>query len=139
MRAISILLIAFAALAGGCTTPVYTTSYATPEPAVATTPSMTVARSDLDVSRKQLKGLEDRLGRTSSPAEGEVLRGEIEALKKRIEELEEQIGQAPSQVSPAAYQVTPARSYGASPVYTGPRGGRYTIGPSGKKSYIRRK
>ncbi len=138
MKTIPVLLIAFASLAGGCAAPVSRTSYYTPEPAAAAGPSVTVLRADLDVSRKQLQGLQDRLGRTYSPTEGEILRAEIDALKKRIEELEAQLAQEPSQISPS-YQATPGRNYGTSPVYTGPRGGRYTITPSGKKSYIRRK
>jgi hypothetical protein len=62
------------------------------------------------------------------------LADEVEALEKRLEEVEKRIAEAEGRM----YEPTSSVG-GSGTVYTGPRGGRYTISPSGKKVYQRRK
>ena len=119
-----------------------------PPRAIAPTVSSAPARdwriteSDLKMSRMQRKMLQDRLGVTRSPDEGASIREELARLDARIDELEGELAGRPAVDSTATTPPsvgTGSGYYGSSPVYTGPRGGRYTITPSGKKSYIKRK
>lgn len=67
-------------------------------------------------------------------AEIDQLKDEISALEIRLTDVERKIAALEPAVS------SPATAYtGSGTVHTGPRGGRYTIGPSGNKNYIRRK
>lgn len=67
-------------------------------------------------------------------SEIDQLKDEIAALEIRLADVERKIAASESAVPSAATGYT-----GSGAVHTGPRGGRYTIGPSGNKNYIRRK
>ena len=100
--------------------------------------------SDLDMTKRQLKLLQDRPAITRSPIEEQRTRAEIVQLEARIDELELKLAEMPALDRSGAEPMSSVgagtgASYIGSPVYTGPRGGRYKISPSGKKQYIRRK
>lgn len=86
---------------------------------------------DLNTARARLAGKRQALQDASDSAEIARLEDEIADLEQRIAELERQLAQ------PTA--TTTSGGYSPGPVYTGPRGGKYTISPSGKKQYIKRK
>ena len=99
-------------------------------------------------------GVRAKISYLREQREHATLQEEIARLEREIEELEarlialEQEDAAAEQARAAIAASVPTGagvgqssrgSLGTGPVYTGPRGGRYTITPSGKKSYIRRK
>lgn len=125
-------------LLAGCAAPPPPQPVYLPESAYVQSGERTRTSADLDMTQRQMKLLQDRLGVTWSPTEGATIRAEIERLKARVDELELALAGMPA-VERSNATTQPASSYGASPVYTGPRGGRYTISPSGNKQYIRRR
>jgi TolA-binding protein len=86
--------------------------------------SLANARSERDARRRQLSEskLQDEIDR---------LNKEIRELELRISELEWQVEDAERKERAAATSSSPS----SSGCFTGPRGGRYTITPSGKKNY----
>lgn len=131
-----ILATSLLALLVGCAAPVSTvTSYSSDQP------GQTARRSDASELRTKLNGLYEQRKLASLQAEMDRLDKEIAELKARLDALEAAIAEAETRqvTTPAVAPSGSGYRAGSGPVYTGPRGGQYTITPSGNKSYIRRK
>ena len=122
---------AMAALVGCSTAPV---SYTTSSRDLQNSSIYTV-RSDATNARTKLAERRKMLAAASAADDIELLKREIVELETRLASLEKSIAEQESAISrPSTYTPT-----GSGTVYTGSRGGRYTITPSGNKSYTRRK
>lgn len=130
------MLLALAMLSG-CVAPQYQTY--TPDQTASyqgSIESVNVASSKVEgVKRKQREAaLKRDLAKTQE---------ELEAAKKEIEELTEELRKAEEELKAAEDKkdINHKNSYssGAGEVHTGPRGGQYTISPSGKKVYKKRR
>lgn len=97
--------------------------------------SVYTSRTDAANLRNSLAERRKTLAAASATEDIERLRKEVTELEVRLAALERSITEQELAISRSTIP-TPS---GAGTVYTGPRGGRYTITPSGKKSYIRRK
>ena len=90
----------------------------------------------IDKNRASLREKRQQLSQAHQQDEIDRLKKEIEDLEARIAELEQQdreLKTTPNAVNPYGMPGT------GGAVHTGPRGGRYTISPSGKKQYLRRR
>lgn len=122
------ICLAVSVLGAGCATPYSPSSY------LPQSTARYSLQTDAQALRYNLSQRRKELAQTAQQAEAQQLREEIEALELRLLEVERQLANDVSNVAPSGTGYT-----GSGPIYTGPRGGRYTIGPSGRKNYIRRK
>lgn len=113
-------------LVAGCAAP----------PATPYTYQPAPVRSDVAVKKSEAASIRQSVGRKRAEQQEAKLQDEIERLEAEIDALEDRAEALEKEVAAAEGRsyVAPSRT-----VYTGPRGGRYTISPSGKKVYQRRK
>lgn len=115
----------------GCATP---PPAAYPAAASNNAAYIAIQRSDAAKLRENISNAQTRRSLARLQAEIDALEEEIEALEERLADVEKRIATAEGrQYVPAA----PPSGSGA--VHTGPRGGRYTISPSGNKVYKKRR
>lgn len=121
------LLLVFA----GCAAPPPT---AFPLPSSGNATYIAAQKSDATKLRENISQARARRSDVKLQSEIDALEEEIRALEERLAEVEKRIAAAEgTQYVPAA------ASSGSGTVYTGPRGGRYTISPSGNKVYQKRR
>lgn len=116
----------------GCVAPPPATPYAAP---AASATYIASQRSDALKLHDHLAAARDRRKVATVQDEVAKLDDEIESLEARLIEVERRISQAEA----SSYAPAATSSSGTGPVYTGRRGGRYTISPSGKKVYQKRR
>ncbi|MDD2711330.1 MAG: hypothetical protein PHU77_00280 [Simplicispira sp.] len=122
-------LIAIAALIG-CAAPAPYTA-----PTSDLQKSVYISRADATNVRNLLIERRRTLATASTSADIDSFKKEVAELEARLAALEKSIAEQELAISRST-TYTPG---GTGTVHTGPRGGRYTITPSGNKSYIRRK
>lgn len=116
----------------GCAAGPAGSPYAAPPTAAA---YLATQRGDALKLREHLAAARERRNVATLQEDLSKLEEEIQALEARLTEVEKRIAQGEGR----SYEPPATSSSGAGPVYTGPRGGRYTISPSGKKVYQKRR
>lgn len=130
-----VLVLAGSLLLAACAAPPMRDGY-TNSAARASAAAVTEARrADKERNSRAIAEREERLARTTDQAEIERLRAEIAALAARVAAIEDEERTAGSS-APASSSASAPASSGAT--YVGPRGGVYTISPSGRKVYKKR-
>lgn len=97
---------------------------------------ITTQRSDAAKLRENISGAQTRRAAARLQTEIDALEEEIRALEARLADVEKRIANVEGR------QYVPTQTYsgsGTGTVHTGPRGGQYTISPSGNKVYQKRR
>jgi len=125
------LSLAFTLLLMGCASPPSPVSYG-----IVSAPVAHSRQSDAVELRGRLTSKRADLSKAQTQKEIDELKAEIAALELRLSELEKAMEASNTQTTAPTYGGS--RGSGSGTVHTGPRGGRYTITPSGNKSYKKR-
>lgn len=127
-----ILLISLITISAGCATP--PTQPAGYTPATTNYQGNTASyKNSLETLKRRKQEAELRKELAKTQEELEEAKRDIEELRKELEKIEAEI-----KAEEAKKTNTYTPSSGSGTVYTGPRGGQYTISPSGKKVYKKR-
>lgn len=128
------ILLAIAALSG-CAAPQHQPY--TPYPTAAYQRSI----EDVNVATSKVERVKRKQREAALKKELAITQEELEAAKREIDELTEELRKAEEGLKAAEAKRdmnNNANSSGSNQVHTGPRGGQYTISPSGKKVYKKR-